>query len=63
MDARREVIEIDLSAVATPSELHTLLAKALSFPDFYGCNWAAFWLGRHHRVSRDASAVATDRFR
>ncbi|QDU18282.1 barstar family protein [Urbifossiella limnaea] len=43
MDERREAIEIDLSAVTTPGELHTVLASALGFPDFYGRNWAAFW--------------------
>jgi RNAse (barnase) inhibitor barstar len=43
MNERREVVEIDLSAVTTPGELHTVLARALGFPDFYGRNWAAFW--------------------
>src|SRR5689334_2396147 len=43
MDERRDLIEIDLSAVSTPSELQTVLSQTLGFPDFYGRNWNAFW--------------------
>ena len=40
---RADVVEIDLSAVATAHDLHRAMAQSLGFPDFYGCNWAAFW--------------------
>ena len=40
---RQDVVEIDLATVATPDELHSLLAQFLGFPDFYGRNWDAFW--------------------
>ncbi len=43
MDQRRESVMVDLSEVATREELHTALARALDFPDFYGRNWDAFW--------------------
>jgi len=42
-DARRELVEIDLTAISTPEELQSVLARALGFPDFYGRNWDAFW--------------------
>lgn len=38
-----DCIEIDLSPIQTTKDLHSLLSKALNFPDFYGCNWDAFW--------------------
>jgi len=43
MDERRELVEIDLSGVTTSGELQLLLARSLGFPDWYGCNWDAFW--------------------
>lgn len=43
MDDRREIVEIDLSVATTPRDLHLLLARSLGFPDWYGCNWDAFW--------------------
>ncbi len=43
MDERPEVVEIDLSAVATADELQLLLMDRLGFPGWYGCNWNAFW--------------------
>jgi ribonuclease inhibitor len=43
MNERREVVEIDLSAVTTPGELQLLLMESLDFPGWYGCNWNAFW--------------------
>ena len=36
-------ITIDLGGVKTIQELHTKFKKELSFPDFYGMNWDAFW--------------------
>lgn len=43
MDDRRLLVEIDLAGVKTPEELQSLLARSLDFPDWYGCNWNAFW--------------------
>ena len=43
MNERVGIVEIDLSPIATPSDLQTLLAESLGFPDFYGHNWNAFW--------------------
>lgn len=43
MEERQELVEIDLKDITTTGELHTLLALALGFPDFYGRNWVAFW--------------------
>ncbi|UED71786.1 barstar family protein [Brevibacillus sp. HD3.3A] len=41
--ARAEIVIIDVSTVKTSLELHQLLKRQLSFPDFYGNNWDAFW--------------------
>jgi ribonuclease inhibitor len=35
-------LKVDVSAVSTREELHTLLARAFEFPDYYGRNWNAF---------------------
>jgi RNAse (barnase) inhibitor barstar len=40
--ARPLLIEISLSTVSLPQELHAALAKQLQFPDWYGANWDAF---------------------
>lgn len=36
-------MNINLSKVTSERELHELLARSLSFPNFYGLNWDAFW--------------------
>ena len=41
--SRARLIEVDLRGVSTVDELHQLLLKNLNFPDWYGCNWDAFW--------------------
>jgi ribonuclease inhibitor len=43
VDERRSSVEINLADVKTSEELQSLLARALDFPDWYGCNWDAFW--------------------
>lgn len=41
--SRIEQIDIDLSNVMTSAQLHQTIAETLNFPDWYGCNWDAFW--------------------
>ena len=38
-----QAVIVSLKAVSTKDELHQRLAQALSFPDYYGQNWDAFW--------------------
>lgn len=42
-DDRIEIIVVDVTGVQTSKELHLILKKKLSFPEFYGMNWNAFW--------------------
>ncbi|WP_375056816.1 barstar family protein [Zobellella sp. DQSA1] len=41
--SRAQLIEVDLRAIANTEELHSLLARSLNFPGWYGANWDAFW--------------------
>ena len=41
--SRLQTVNIDLSEVTSSAELHALLRESLGFPDWYGCNWDAFW--------------------
>ena len=34
---------IDFTNVNNYLEMHAVIWKALDFPDYYGCNWSAFW--------------------
>ena len=34
---------IDFRETVYYLEMHQTLQKALDFPDYYGCNWDAFW--------------------
>jgi len=40
---RRRAVVLTLAHVRDSKQLHTTLAAALGFPDFYGKNWDAFW--------------------
>lgn len=34
---------IDFREVKHYSEIHKIIKKSLNFPDYYGCNFSAFW--------------------
>ena len=34
---------VDFTNVNYYLEMHAVIWKALDFPDYYGCNWDAFW--------------------
>lgn len=40
---RAQLIDIDLLAIASPEELHSLLMRSLNFLGWYGANWDTFW--------------------
>ncbi|HEX8605571.1 MAG TPA: barstar family protein [Pseudoduganella sp.] len=40
---RKPSVVLDLTGVASISQLHQLLSEALEFPGWYGKNWDAFW--------------------
>ena len=39
----KEKYTIDFTNVKYYLEMHGVIWKALNFPDYYGCNWSAFW--------------------
>ena len=39
----KEIYTIDFSHVNYYLEMHFIIKKALDWPDYYGCNWDAFW--------------------
>ena len=39
----KEKYTIDFRNVKTYLEMHFVIREALDFPDYYGCNWDAFW--------------------
>ena len=39
----KEKYTIDFSGVNYYLEMHGVIWRALEFPDYYGCNWSAFW--------------------
>jgi RNAse (barnase) inhibitor barstar len=41
--SRVQLVEIDLRAISSAEELHSLLMESLTFPGWYGANWDAFW--------------------
>lgn len=40
---RKEKYSINFTNVNYYLEMHAVIRKALGFPDYYGCNWSAFW--------------------
>ena len=43
MYQNKEKYTIDFSNVNHYLEMHFVIRQALDFPDYYGCNWDAFW--------------------
>ena len=39
----KDLYIIDFTKVKYYLEMHEVIRKALDFPDYYGCNWDAFW--------------------
>lgn len=39
----KEIYSIDFSNVEHYLEMHKTIQAALDFPEYYGCNWDAFW--------------------
>ena len=39
----KELYTIDFTNVKYYLEMHFVIREALDFPDYYGCNWDAFW--------------------
>ncbi len=42
MEKRKEYT-IDFHNVKYYLEMHFVIRESLEFPDYYGCNWSAFW--------------------
>ena len=43
MYTQKDIYIIDFRHVKYYLEMHEVIRKALDFPDYYGCNWDAFW--------------------
>ena len=43
MHEYRDPYIIDFSNMKTHWEIHKIIKEGLDFPDYYGCNWDAFW--------------------
>ena len=43
MYEHKEKYTIDFTDVKNFLEMHFVIKEALDFPDYYGCNWDAFW--------------------
>ena len=39
----KEIYTIDFTNVQYYLEMHSVIRQALDWPDYYGCNWDAFW--------------------
>ena len=42
-DLKIEEYTVDFTNVKTYYEMHWCVRDSLNFPDYYGCNWDAFW--------------------
>jgi ribonuclease inhibitor len=40
---RPVMVDVDFTGCTSERSVHMRFAKALGFPEFYGCNWSAFW--------------------
>ena len=40
---KKEKYMLDFTNVNCYFEIHFVIQDALGFPDYYGCNWSAFW--------------------
>ena len=43
MNRYKKTYTIDFTDVEYYLEMHKVIQKSLDFPDYYGCNWSAFW--------------------
>ena len=43
MEKFKNKYTIDFTEVQYYIEMHLIIKEALDFPDYYGCNWSAFW--------------------
>ena len=43
MYQHKDIYTIDFTNVNHYLEMHDVIRKSLDFPDYYGCNWSAFW--------------------
>ena len=39
----KEIYTIDFTNIKHYIDVHITIKEALDFPDYYGCNWDAFW--------------------
>ncbi len=39
----KDLYTIDFTNVQHYFDMHFVIKQALNFPDYYGCNWDAFW--------------------
>ena len=39
----KDLYTVDFTGVNGYTEMHRIIQKSLDLPDYYGCNWDAFW--------------------
>lgn len=39
----KEIYTVDFTNVEHYPEMHSVIRRAMDWPDYYGCNWDAFW--------------------